>query len=284
METIGVSAVHTFLDGEADTKRSKNSAIRAGLGHAVSSYMELAQKVARLQFMNNEHVLLFRGQNADYKNKKGNSSLKPTILRPKEGANPSPDELARRFFRLTRAESTLVAAYEGFGKDRVRRHRIVRWSILQHYGVVDTPLLDVTHSLRIAASFASYKCEAEAYLFVLGVPQLGGAITASADAGVQIVRLASMCPPTAVRPHIQEGYLLGEYPELGDYDQKRLFAPHEVDFGRRVIAKFRFNPKTFWKQSRGFPLVAQNALCPTPESDPFQLVASEIKRSLGPNR
>ena len=39
--------------------------------------------------------------------------------------------------------------------DRLRRQRILRWSILQHYEICDTPLLDVTQSIRIAASFAS---------------------------------------------------------------------------------------------------------------------------------
>lgn len=38
--------------------------------------------------------------------------------------------------------------------DRLKRQRILHWSILQHYEVSATPLLDVTHSLPIAASFA----------------------------------------------------------------------------------------------------------------------------------
>ena len=49
---------------------------------------------------------------------------------------------------------------------------------------------------------------------MLGVPNLSGAITASAEAGLQIVRLSSVCPPSAVRPHIQEGYLLGDLEAL----------------------------------------------------------------------
>ena len=63
----------------------------------------------------------------------------------------------------------------------------------------------------------------QAFLFVIGVPNLSGAITASAEAGLQIIRLSSVCPPTALRPHIQEGYLLGEYPDMVNYDQKEQY-------------------------------------------------------------
>ena len=44
-----------------------------------------------------------------------------------------------------------------------------------------------------------------------------------------MIRLASVCPPEAVRPHIQEGYLLGEYPEIADYEQKALYPHYEID-------------------------------------------------------
>ena len=72
---------------------------------------------------------------------------------------------------------------------RLKRQRILRWSILQHYEICATPLLDVTHSLRIAASFASVSRSRRAFIFVLGLPNLSGAITASAEAGLQVVHL-----------------------------------------------------------------------------------------------
>jgi hypothetical protein len=59
----------------------------------------------------------------------------------------------------------------------------------------------------------------EAFVFVLGVPNLSGAVTASSEANLQIVRLSSACPPEAVRPHLQEGYLLGECPAIADFEQ-----------------------------------------------------------------
>jgi hypothetical protein len=190
--------------------------------------------------------------------------------------------LIRRFEILEQAEQMLVERYPGVsscGSRWVKRHQIVRWSILQHYEVCPTPLLDVTHSLRIAASFACDRADNEAFILVLGVPNVSGAITASAESGLQIVRLSSVCPPTALRPHIQEGYLLGEYPEMTGFKQKRLYEHYEIDFGRRLIAKFQLEPSTFWK-SDAFPRVKRIALYPSIESDPVRAMAEEIKRTL----
>src|SRR5262249_6250523 len=110
-------------------------------------------------------------------------------------------------------------------------------------------------------------------------PTRAGAVTASAEAGLQIIRLASVCPPEARRPHIQEGYLLGEYPDIPEFRQKQLYEAYEVDFGRRLIAKFRFKPKKFWT-NEGFPPVPQNALYPQPDN--LFSLTERIKRAIGP--
>jgi len=282
METIGSQKIWSFFDRRG-CQVTKNTAIRQGPGHPVNSYLELATKIAELQFLNRDHVLLFRGQGSDHKNVKHNTSLKPTLLR-RVGAGKNPDRptLVERFETLQRAEEILIAQYAAakfLGMDRLRRHRILRWSILQHYEVCTTPLLDVTHSIRIAASFASLAETATAYLYVLGVPNLSGAITASAEAGLQIVRLSSVCPPSAVRPHIQEGYLLGEYPEMAGYEQTENYFNYEIDFGRRLVAKFAINPASFWKNDN-FPRVAKTALYPTANSDPLYKLALDVKEQL----
>ena len=61
METIGIQKIWTFSDATA-CHVANNTAIRKGPGHRVNSYLELATKIAELQFMNRDHVLLFRGQ------------------------------------------------------------------------------------------------------------------------------------------------------------------------------------------------------------------------------
>jgi hypothetical protein len=114
---------------------------------------------------------------------------------------------------------------------------------------------------------------------VLGVPNLSGAITASAEAGLQIVRLSSVCPPSAVRPHIQEGYLLGQYPEIKGLQEKETFFHYEMDFGLRLVAKFCFEPGSFWK-SKDFPRVAKTALYPSKEDDPLFKLALDVQEEM----
>lgn len=284
METIGTQKIWSFVDGGRKSQISTNTNVRKGAGQKVGSYLELATKIAELQFLNRDHVLFFRGQGGDYKNSKGNTTLKPTLFRPKKAGNPNRFTLIDRFETLKRAEQELVEQYAsaGFlGIKRLRRHRILRWSILQHYEVCTTPLLDVTHSIRIASSFASLATTGMAYVYVLGVPNLSGAITASAEAGLQIVRLSSVCPPSALRPHVQEGYLLGEYPEMSQYEQKENYFHHEIDFGRRLVAKFCFNPGSFWKNDN-FPKVTKKALYPSAANDPLYKLALSVQNNLGP--
>lgn len=284
METIGKSKILSFLAVHDEIQKTTNRAIRQDSGHFVADYLELAKKIAALQFKNPEHVLLFRGQGNDYKNKMRNSTLKPSLFRPQRGDSTIPDEplLLRRFQSLTGAEQALIDIYqERQGPEvslRLKRHRILRWSILQHYEICDTPLLDVTHSLRVAASFASDVNSNNAYIYVLGVPNISGSVTASAEAGIQIIRLSSACPPDAVRPHIQEGYLLGEYPDMPDFDQKRHYPAYEIDFGRRLIAKFKFNPQTFW-DGDDFPKINLQALYPNAD-DPLFDMADQLKSQL----
>ena len=284
MDTIGQTELWSFFDSKNKSRTATNTEIRKGAGHEVRSFLDLATKVAELQFMNRDHVLLFRGQRGDHRNRNNNTSLKPRLLRSIAGAekNPTSDRLTRRFQILKDAEEELVNRYAParlLGLERLKRHRILRWAILQHYEVCKTPLLDVTHSLRIAASFASVGSGNKAFLFVLGVPNLSGAITASAEGGLQIIRLASVCPPSAVRPHIQEGYLLGEYPDMADFQQKVNYKHYEIDFGRRLVAKFCFDPAVFWRKKGTFPMVNQRALYPD-SSDPIFKLTQDVKTSI----
>jgi FRG domain len=282
METIGKQKIWSFLDRHDDCKVTTNTRIREGAGHKVGSYLELARKIAELQFMNRDHVLLFRGQGGDHRNAKRNSSVKPTLFRSKNKGNPDRATLVERFEILARAERALAGRYQAAkfrGLDRIKRHHVLRWSILQHYEVCATPLLDVTHSLRIAASFASLSGNDLVYVYVLGVPNLNGAITASAEAGLQIVRLSSVCPPSAVRPHIQEGYLLGQYPEVTGVAERENYFHYEMDFGLRLVAKFRFEPASFWKD-KDFPLVARSALYPSAKDDPLYQLALDVQKEV----
>ena len=227
METIGRNVLWS-LDRFGKPAAKTNIQVRQTKGIKVKKFSQLARLVAELQFRNRDFVLVFRGQSKDYLNEAKNTSLRPGIFRPVQGDGtvPAAEIIRRRFQRLETYDRQVVARADAIFPERevaerLRRQRILRWSLLQHYEVCQTPLLDVTHSLRVAASFASDKMGDEAFVFVLGIPNISGAVTASIEAGLQVIRLASVCPSNAVRPHIQEGYVLGEYPEVGNTEQKQ---------------------------------------------------------------
>lgn len=286
MELIGSQKIWSYFEDQDASAPASNQAIRAGKGHRVETYFELAKKVAELQFRNREHVLVFRGQAKDYLTTTScvpRSLIKASIFRLEGRSIPSETVLEERFRKLRRAEGELLAEYASanlIGSDQLKRQRILRWAILQHYEVCSTPLLDVTHSLRIAASFATHDNDSDqAFLLILGVPNLSGAVTASSEAGLQIIRLSSACPPDAIRPHIQEGFLLGEYPEVSDFGVNSAYRYSEMDFGRRLVAKFRFNPKTFWK-NENYPPASDKALYPAEHRDPLLEIANSIRSKL----
>ncbi|WP_109313559.1 FRG domain-containing protein [Ruegeria sp. AU67] len=272
METIGSKQIYSFLEVSEHAEIASNTRVRKDTGHLVKSYVDLARKVAELQFRNRDLVFLFRGQRKDYRNKQRNTSLRPTLLRESRSS--------QAYEKLLRAEGLLMKRYTLTGRDRIARHQALRWSILQHYEVCGTPLLDVTQSLRIAASFATDKSSEQAFVYVLGVPHISGAITAHDDAGLEVIRLSSVCPPEAMRPHLQEGFLLSEYPELASLGQKQHYENHELDFGKRIVAKFVFNPKLFWQKSQAFPLVERDAIYPSGASDPLLSLTQKIKSEI----
>ncbi|GGF60413.1 hypothetical protein GCM10011402_10520 [Paracoccus acridae] len=281
MKRIGEEKL-TYIDPETGhTERACNRTIRKSEAIHVENYLDLADRVAELQYLNPQYVMMFRGQRFDHRDGTGATTLRPSIFR---GADLQVRDhiLMPLFDRLQNAERLLVDAYQRRRIERreeIRRYRILRWSILQHYEICATPLLDVTHSLRIAVSFASDNNRDEGYVFVLGIPHLAGAITTSIDAGLQAIRLANVCPPRARRPHIQEGYLLGEFPDIQAYEQKQMYSAHEVDFGRRLIGKFKFNVSDFLADPI-FPIVPHDALYPN-NDDRFVELVHEINHNLG---
>lgn len=284
METIGTSKVRTFLSYGWSGEPVSNDRIRTDDGFSVENYEALARCVAKLAFYNRDHVLLFRGQSNDHKSMMGLTTIHASMFRKYDG-NQWTGELTGRFRRIEEAERLLVRGWQDrrFDEfDRIARHRILRWAILQHYEVCRTPLLDVTQSLQVAASFASIGANEDAFLYVLAVPQLSGAITASAEAGLQIVRLSSICPPSALRPHFQEGYLMTEYPEILTIDEKQRYPLEEIDCARRLLAKFRLRlADGFWRD-RDFPHVNERALYPDKHNgDPLARLANEIRHQLG---
>ena len=82
METIGKQKIWSFLDRSGDCRIATNTTIRQGSGHKVGSYLELARKIAELQFRNRNHVLMFRGQGRDYRNEQRQPRVPATLPEP----------------------------------------------------------------------------------------------------------------------------------------------------------------------------------------------------------
>jgi hypothetical protein len=236
----------------------------------VNTFRELVEHTAKLSFRNKDYLLFYRGQNTDYRNKAGNSSFYPSIYR---GDYLPIRELTNRYDILEGASKALVQLFEKEkidGYKELKRRRAVQWSILQHYEVCATPYLDFTHSLRVACSFATMDNENEfAYIFVFGLPYFTNRITINSEHDIINIRLLSICPPTALRPYFQEGYLVGTDDITTNYESKT-----ELDFNNRLIAKFKIpNNNGFWGD--GFDKIPKKSLYP--DNDPIFDLCNQIK-------
>jgi len=224
----------------------------------IGDYRTLVEHVARLSYANRAQLVFFRGQDKDYQSKAGGSTLYPAIYR---GDNLVQAELEARFRELESVSHILVERFEERkveGARDVARKKYVQWSILQHYEVAPTPLLDITHSLRVACSFAQLASTSPAcYVYVLGFPYPTNRISINSEEDLVNIRLLSICPPDALRPYFQEGYMAGTPDVTSDFGAKT-----ELDFRNRLIAKFAIpKSKNFW--NAGFEATPRTALYPS---------------------
>ena len=201
-------------------------------GYKISNFRELVEQVAKLSHKNKDFLLFYRGQKNDYLNKAGVSTFYPTIYR---GEYLTQQELNYRFDLLYSASKLLTQEFknrkiEGFTE--LGRKKYIQWSILQHYEVTGTPLIDVTQSLRVACSFALMNnSENSAFIYVFGLPYYTNRISINSEHDLVNIRLLSITPPSALRPYFQEGYLVGTEDITNEYESKS-----ELDLNQRLIA------------------------------------------------
>jgi hypothetical protein len=223
----------------------------------VNTFPELVAHTARIAYYNKNQLLFYRGQANDYRNRNNSSTFLPSIYR---GDYLSKSELDYRFNNLEEACKQIVEQFESekiIGFTELKRKRLIQWSILQHYEVCPTPLLDFTQSLRVACSFAWLKnTNDHAYIFVFGMPYLTNRISSNSEEDIVNIRLLSITPPDALRPFYQEGYLAGTTDVTSDYESK-----NELDFNNRLIMKFKIPIKqSFW--GKDFNIIPETALYP----------------------
>ena len=246
----------------------------------VLDYKELRKHIAQLSYANKDSILFYRGQKDDYRNQKsGKSTFYPTMYR---GDRLDKDELKYRWEKLNKASEIFIKKLRSKYPSKtyiVKRKRIVQWSVLQHYEVTETPLIDVTQSLKVACSFAMLDNDNEyAYVYVFALPYYTNRISVNSEHYLSNVRLLSVAPPQALRPYYQEGFLIGEDEFSETYTNK-----DELDLNNRLVAKFKFkNSKEFWGDSEKaltredlYPKDDEiEALCKEVSNDLYDVIAS----------
>jgi len=248
--------------------------IRASEALEVSVFSDLVRHIAYISYHNPEYALFFRAQSKDYKNCEDRTTIFPSIYRIPSSKRYSREIIQNRFSVLKQAEEVLLNEFRKhrfLGVSKLTKYREMRWAILQHYEVCETPLLDITHSLRVACSFALHKPSQDPYIFVLGLPHPNGSISFYVEQELLNIRLLSICPPKALRPYFQEGYLIGSFPSQEDIRNS------QYDFARRLIAKFHLTLDTFIDES--FNPIPHSALFPL--GDTIKRRCDQIKRNLG---
>jgi hypothetical protein len=230
--------------------------------------------IAHLSYLNKDHMLFFRGQGQDHLTSRGATTLYPTIYR---GERVPRHELELRFDLLTASAQRLckaLARHKVKTYPDIRRRRHVQWSILQHYEVCATPLLDITHSLRVACSFALHDVpNINPCVYVLALPYITNRVSINSEQDLVNVRLLSICPPEALRPYFQDGYLAGTDEITTEYDSKG-----ELDFNRRLVAKFTIpRSGSFW--DNGSSAIPQDTLYP--QADVMKDVCATLREEVG---
>ena len=242
-------------------------------GVPIQTFRELVEQIARLSFLNKDYLLFFRGQKIDYKNKNNASTFYPSIYR---GDYITQQELDFRFDKLKSASKMLIDLFKQNkieGRTELQRKKLIQWSLLQHYEVTETPLIDITQSIRVACSFAMMgNNESTAYIYAFGLPYLTNRISINSEHDLINIRLLNISPPQALRPYFQEGYLVGTDDITNEYSNKG-----ELDLNNRLIAKFEIpNSKEFWGDE--FDRIPDTALYP--ENDKIEIICNKIKKEL----
>ena len=257
---------HLSFENEA---RFYNKEIRSSEGLEVEDYQQLVKMIGRIAFHNPSMTLYYRGQSSDYRDKSGNSSLYPSIFRPSKGYMLPKPVLVKRFQALEEASELLKRNYHLIGKYKLHKFPEITWAILQHYEVCPTPLLDISASIHVAASFAWHNSGDDGHIFVLGIPHINGSMTYFTDEELLNIKLQSICPPNAVRPLFQDGHLVGTFP-LNRHRNSSL------NFARRVVAKLKFSKEGFW--SDHFRPIPEEALYP--KNDEVREMCGMIRKEL----
>ncbi len=261
-----------LLQGKQVTK-SKMSAVGNSTPLDVSRFEELVEHIAKIHNYNNQYCLFYRGQDKEHRI----GTL--TTVFPKIYRNHiNHTVLTNRFTVLESLTKKLLTILQGhhqiskiIGLKRLKKYHELAWSILQHYEICPTPVLDITLSIRVSSSFSLIKDRNtqrdEGILYVLAFPHIKENISFHVEEELFNIKLLGVCPPEAKRPFYQEGFGAGTFPR---YDTTSNIT--KFDFRHRLIAKFRLinNNNTFF--GRGFDIIPYDSLYPNKLDSFYELL------------
>ncbi|WP_295232426.1 FRG domain-containing protein [Sediminibacterium sp.] len=248
----------SFLDGSFKRMSKKEwdniggtvNKVRASEGYKVNTFRELINEIALVTISNRNYEMFYRGQSKDYLNnqskyysdRKPKSTILPSICRPDLKEDGSPKYSVRKQTIRERYEK-LFALIEFINKSKKFSHRDeYLMSLFQHYEICPTPLIDITQSLRVAATFA-LKTKNKGYVYVFGLPYPNQSTSYFIDSGIILLKLQNIMSTNALRPRYQEGYLVGKFP----FDRRK---SQFDDLSNRMVAKFFIDNSagTFWDE------------------------------------
>lgn len=295
------ATTHLDLESSRDSKskperkKSPGKAVAQAEGLEVRTFADLQRAVAELAYYNPEWEIMLRGQAADYRISSvtpedgSESALFPSLYRrfgrpPKRSFDLT--EFQSRLNLVRSSSDTVRLNAEGTnvrGLASLRQHEEARWALLQHYRVCETPLADLTRNARVAASFAIAKGDEateDAFVYVFAIPYLRGHITHDFAENIRVLNLRSLLPSSALRPHEQEGYLVGSLHSWDTVTEFRGEAGNVNDdhsLVGRLIGKLRIpveviaeGGRSFWGQHGGIPTSVL-----VPEEDPMKGILFE---------
>lgn len=255
--------------------------VRASDGFSVYTFRELIDEVAHVTLSNKNYEMYYRGQTFDYKNNQTTfyqdrtpkTIIYPSICRPDRKDDGTTKhsirqtQVAKRYEDLTNMVRLMA---------RKNRHYFNEhyYALFQHYDILPTPFIDITQSLRVAATFALNNSD-KGYVYVFGLPYPNQSTSYFTDLGMILIKLQNVVPVNALRPRYQEGYLVGKYPILPT-------KTNDDNLANRLVAKFLVDNTNgkFW--DKFFQPMPQEVLFP--ENDTIENELLLAKNSFFENR
>lgn len=254
--------------------------VRASDGFRVKSFRQLIEEVAMVTLQNKQYEMFYRGQTKDYKNNQAKyykdripkSIIFPSICRPGLRKNGKP-KYSIKAIEVQKRYKDLFAFVALFEK-RKSNYDEYYYSLIQHYEILPTPLIDITQSLRVAATFALRE-SSTGYVYVFGLPYPNQSISYFTDLEIVLIKLQNVIHPDALRPRFQEGYLVGKYP----------FLPTKTngdDLANRMVAKFLVENRNgkFWDDY--FKPMPEDVLYPP--NDKVKIELSKLRNEFQKNK